>query len=268
MSQLDDVDCNPNHRGLHGGGDFYLDCLPGTHTLSLYNLGPETKMFIPSGASQTYYRGNSIIHEQPGYRVGPPRKTYYHRLTFVAEPGGDYGLTRTGPYKTPARLNLQISRMADGKPVPDSVKPPASDPRWTLDLTGVTMTNLPAAGRLNGYAFSPDEALLWNGDLALSQGPGCQLGVRIRLPSRRPAHYAGQTFHCEANQRDVLPVLVDARDPEGRPVTQRIKEGYALRLEFGPCTDYRIRGRLYLCLPDEAKSFVAGTFAAQVPLLY
>jgi hypothetical protein len=183
-------------------------------------------MFIPSGASQTYYRGNSIIHD------------------------------------------LQISRMADGKPVPDSVKPPASDPRWTLDLTGVTMTNLPAAGRLNGYAFSPDEALLWNGGLALRQGPGRQLGVRIRLPSRRPAHYAGQTFHCEANQRDVLPVLVEARDPEGRPVTQRIKEGYALRLEFGPCTDYRIRGRLYLCLPDEAKSFVAGTFAAQVPLLY
>ena len=37
---------------------------------------------------------------------------------------------------------------------------------------------------------------------------------------------------------------------------------YSLVLEFGEPTKKGLPGKIYLCLPDEEKSFVAGTFVA------
>jgi len=35
-------------------------------------------------------------------------------------------------------------------------------------------------------------------------------------------------------------------------------------LEFGNISGNKIPGKIYLCLPDKAKSFVAGTFEAEI----
>jgi hypothetical protein len=40
--------------------------------------------------------------------------------------------------------------------------------------------------------------------------------------------------------------------------------GYALRLEFGADKDGRIPGKIYLCLPDDRKSWLAGSFTLQI----
>ena len=37
-----------------------------------------------------------------------------------------------------------------------------------------------------------------------------------------------------------------------------------MRLEFGPKTDGRLPGKIYICLPDEEKSVVVGKFEAEV----
>jgi hypothetical protein len=39
---------------------------------------------------------------------------------------------------------------------------------------------------------------------------------------------------------------------------------YALRLEFGALTNRHLPGRIYLCTPDPQKSYVMGTFNAEV----
>jgi hypothetical protein len=38
--------------------------------------------------------------------------------------------------------------------------------------------------------------------------------------------------------------------------------GYALRLEFGDLAKNHLAGKIYLCLPDESKSYIVGTFNA------
>ncbi|MGH7981282.1 MAG: hypothetical protein ACREE6_18040, partial [Limisphaerales bacterium] len=40
--------------------------------------------------------------------------------------------------------------------------------------------------------------------------------------------------------------------------------GYALLLNFDKPDYNRISGNIYLCVPDEEKSYVAGTFSAQI----
>jgi len=39
---------------------------------------------------------------------------------------------------------------------------------------------------------------------------------------------------------------------------------YALRLEFGKLSGGKLPGKIYLCVPDKEKSFLAGTFEVQV----
>ena len=40
--------------------------------------------------------------------------------------------------------------------------------------------------------------------------------------------------------------------------------GYAMRLEFSALANNRLPGKIYLCTPDEMKSYVAGTFNVEV----
>ena len=37
-----------------------------------------------------------------------------------------------------------------------------------------------------------------------------------------------------------------------------------MKLDFGKVVGGRIPGKIYICLPDEAKSYVAGTFQAEI----
>jgi hypothetical protein len=41
-------------------------------------------------------------------------------------------------------------------------------------------------------------------------------------------------------------------------------KGYALRLDWGQISGNRLPGKIYLCAPDETKSYVAGTFNADI----
>jgi hypothetical protein len=40
--------------------------------------------------------------------------------------------------------------------------------------------------------------------------------------------------------------------------------GYAMRLEFGALANNRMPGKIYLCTPDETKSYIAGTFNVEI----
>ena len=47
-------------------------------------------------------------------------------------------------------------------------------------------------------------------------------------------------------------------------VTETFTNGFAMRLEFGKVSSNRLPGKIYLCLPDEMKSYVVGTFTAEI----
>jgi hypothetical protein len=40
---------------------------------------------------------------------------------------------------------------------------------------------------------------------------------------------------------------------------------YAMKLEFGKAKDGMVPARIYVCLPDDGRSVVAGTFMLKLP---
>jgi hypothetical protein len=61
-----------------------------------------------------------------------------------------------------------------------------------------------------------------------------------------------------------LAALLRWKNEQDQPATKSFRTGYALRLEFDQVSGTRIPGKIYLCTPDDAKSYVAGTFTAEI----
>jgi len=54
------------------------------------------------------------------------------------------------------------------------------------------------------------------------------------------------------------------KDQDDKAVNKNITSGYALKTVFGQAANGRITGKIYICLPDEARSFAAGAFDAEI----
>jgi predicted RNA-binding Zn-ribbon protein involved in translation (DUF1610 family) len=138
---------------------------------------------------------------------------------------------------------------------------------WSLELAKAAFPSSVAAGSLHGSIFSCQRAILEGGSLTLRQGRSWppDLAVTIGLHSRPGEDFTGKTIQVTTNQPPPVPRLVLRwKDDQQKPASQVIKGGYALKLAFGQPADGRLPGKIYLCLPDEAKSLVAGTFDAEL----
>jgi hypothetical protein len=56
--------------------------------------------------------------------------------------------------------------------------------------------------------------------------------------------------------------VVHAQAADGEPTDHL--NGYSMKQEFGTANDGKIPGKLHLRLPDEERSFVIGTFEAEI----
>lgn len=151
-------------------------------------------------------------------------------------------------------------------PARKSMGPPADDRLWTLRLKDVKIPSTPAAGRVHGEDFLVERATLQGGTLNLRQGPAWppDLGVTVNLFAKRGEDLAGQVVQIEATRTNAPRVTLRWKNEAEQPVTKTFRTGYALRLEFGPVAGDRLPGKVYLCTPDDAKSYVAGTFTAEI----
>ncbi|HTX22452.1 MAG TPA: hypothetical protein VMD27_11445 [Candidatus Aquilonibacter sp.] len=137
----------------------------------------------------------------------------------------------------------------------------AGDDNWTLNLDGVTIPDVPATGRIHGENFTNDRAIFQNGALMLragTRGP-VDLGVMIDVGDRQPEDLASESLDVATNSPTASRVTL--RWQGGR---ENLESGYALRLEFGEISGNRISGKIYFCAPDQMKSYVAGTFNAEI----
>jgi len=48
------------------------------------------------------------------------------------------------------------------------------------------------------------------------------------------------------------------------PEQKSYMQGYVMKLSFAQAQNGRVAGRIYVCLPDEEKTVVAGTFEAEI----
>lgn len=138
---------------------------------------------------------------------------------------------------------------------------PANGKNWKLNLAGVTIPDVPACGRISGRDFLMEHATLTDGALKISRG---DTGLTIHLFARKSEDLAGKTINLETNRTSSPKVTLQWKDARGLAQRSEFREGYALRLDFGPVAGTRLPGNIYLCVPDEAKSYVAGSFSAKI----
>ncbi len=136
-----------------------------------------------------------------------------------------------------------------------------------MDLTNTPIPQTAAAGSVRGRGFSCERATLTAGTLTLRQGRTWpqELGVTVVMFANQAEELSGKTVDVWANRPPPVPrVILRWKDDRQQVGTQTYTEGYAMRIVFGDAANGRMAGRLYLCLPDEAKSFVGGVFDAEI----
>jgi hypothetical protein len=151
------------------------------------------------------------------------------------------------------------------RPRPVLAAPPANDTNWILNLAAVTIPDATAAGRIHGQDFAVERALLQNGTLTLRSGTrgAVTFGVLINFGSAQPQTLAGQSLNITTNTPTAAHITLIWQDG-GKTARQNLDGGYAMRLNFGQVSGTRISGKIYFCAPDETKSYVAGTFNADI----
>lgn len=164
---------------------------------------------------------------------------------------------------------------------PPEVPPPTASPGPIAPPanSGPQIPDQPASGSMQGAPFTPDYAAIEGGVLTLQQGDEpLATEVTIFLFTQPWEVPAGASFKIVPR-----PLAGLFPEPQGAPTpnvphvrvhwresgqharrSRDFSEGYTLTLELGQERDGKLPGKIYLGLPDDDKSFVAGTFDAQI----
>jgi hypothetical protein len=150
-------------------------------------------------------------------------------------------------------------------PKPPLVAPPASDTNWMLDLAAAMIPDAPVAGRIHGEDFIVERAIFQNGTLTFRAGTRgtVEFGVLINFSGAQAESLSGQSIHVATNADKAASVMLRWKDGDQQRKAS-YTNGYAMRLEFDQLGGNRLPGKIYLCLPDDEKSYTAGTFRADV----
>jgi DNA-directed RNA polymerase subunit RPC12/RpoP len=164
-------------------------------------------------------------------------------------PAGTNALPQPGPA---VALNAKY-------PIPTNIK-------WSLDLTNAAFPETTAAGSIHGSGFVCEKAILQGGHLSLLQGKASpwDLAVVVYLFARQGEELSGKTVQIASDRPRAPRVVLRWKDAQQQVQSETITNGYALNVVFGEATNARMAGKIYLCLPDAPKSFVAGTFDAEI----
>lgn len=135
---------------------------------------------------------------------------------------------------------------------------------WTLDLSGLTIPDTAVAGSLHHQAFTLDRATLTGSNLTLRVGRNgpVELGLSIYFFNRQPDELSGKT--AEVKPTDAIAPRVTLHWKENERHSETFHGGYAMKVEFGPIAGNAIPGKLFISLPDHSKSWIGGTFRAEI----
>jgi hypothetical protein len=139
---------------------------------------------------------------------------------------------------------------------------------WALQLKGVSIPAGPVSGRIKGRNFVSENASIQGGWLKFAQGADsvADLEMDVVLVVNLSAELSGKTFTVPNQKSGANPQVWMKWKQAGKatPEEKSWMEGYAMKLEFGKALNGKLPGKIYLCVPDDEKSFIRGTF--EVPL--
>lgn len=126
----------------------------------------------------------------------------------------------------------------------------------------------PAKGQIHGKPFSVENSYIESGVLTLRLGKDAtaDLEVKVMLPGSPWETPAGKKYNVMGTGDAGMPQVMLAwkEDGQNTPSEQKFTDKYLMALEFGQEKDRKLPGKIYLNLPDETKSNVAGTFEADI----
>lgn len=154
-------------------------------------------------------------------------------------------------------------------PRPATAKPGAPGPRVEKPKDDApTIPAQPVTGKVRNAPFTPDVSEIDSGVLMLRQGKGAaDTEVTIFLYTKPWEVPAGRSF--KSINPSAAPNSPHVRirwhdEGQNAPRQREYTEKYTLILEFGQERDKKLPGKLFLSLPDEDKSQLAGTFEASI----
>jgi len=145
-------------------------------------------------------------------------------------------------------------------------------PEWTSDLSKMKAPDAPVSGKIQGLDFTM-EAVKYepsSSTLSFRQGknlfPDAEITVFLFLKEDESPE--GKIFEM------AIDVPISAHQPHVHiersfpnkklPTVLAYSSKYAMKLQLGAKKDGKVPGTIYVCLPDDDKSFVAGTFSVEV----
>jgi hypothetical protein len=135
---------------------------------------------------------------------------------------------------------------------------------WTMKLADVEIPSEPVTGRIHGQPFKLEKVVLEGGFLKLIEGKDffADREMDIVIFENDLTRLSGRTFTVPKQEFGGNPHIYMKWKEAGRGVPEQrsFLDHYALRLEFGQLSGGALPGKVYLCVPDLAKSFVVGTF--------
>jgi hypothetical protein len=132
---------------------------------------------------------------------------------------------------------------------------------WTSDISKVSFPGHPASGKLHGIDFTLKTASFRNGDLKISSTNGMQLDV-----FRLGASIEGHSYEIQPDDAGSANPHIRMTWNEGGAIqTATFNKGYGMKLQFDQAKNRTVSGKIYLCIPDDSKSVVAGTFEVRLP---
>jgi hypothetical protein len=142
----------------------------------------------------------------------------------------------------------------------------ASATNWTLNLDEVKMTDSPANGAVNGFGFNIEKAVINEGRLDLRQGAKWppDTGISIHLLAKRVEDIAGKTVIIEPERTNSPKVILRWKKSDGKAASREFTGGYVARIEFGAIKSKSLPGKIFIATPDDLKSYVSGTFNAEI----
>lgn len=151
---------------------------------------------------------------------------------------------------------------ADRAAAEKRAKAEAAKAVWKLDLANAKFPERPASGKHHGTEFKVEKASFQGTSLSLLQTSGSVRQFLISVPLKAGETIAGKTLDIAATNTGVIPrVILNWKDADAKaPASEPFTKGYAMKLEFGDAANGHIPGKIYLCVPDAAQSFVAGNF--------
>ncbi len=186
-----------------------------------------------------------LIHKHRTARLEAQRSQNRTNQSAVSNSPGQPGTTNgfVSPYPVPANIS------------------------WSLEVSNAVIPEARVAGRLNGQGFGLDVSTFQNGTLALRQGKGWppDLGVTIVFPAKKIEDFSGKTVEVWPDRPPPVPrITLRWKDEQREPRNREYRSGYALKASFGQPNEGKLPGRIFLALPDDQQSFLAGTFTAEI----